>query len=140
MHLRFYLAKIFQSCVRFVFATAQTFHDIAKYREIAELGGKLRRVLAEEWNNDLLQVVPIEHFVPIALLMIGSFVGLEVDAAASEVLFQSIEDIFILFYQLDVESRLDIYSPLHRTVFVRITNIGSKTSLAIDNTDDIFRT
>ncbi len=62
-------------------------HYLAKDLEISLLGGELDRVGPEERNYDILQVLSLGHFVAVTVLMIGALIPLEINIAATEVLF-----------------------------------------------------
>ena len=86
-------------------------HHGAKYLKIVSFRLKFEGMLPKKRNDDVLKLFPPEDFIPIALLVIGSRVLLEIDTATSKEFLKFIQNIFIPLYELDIEFWFYHYSP-----------------------------
>src|SRR3989344_4408786 len=90
---------------------ANSFHELAENFKIFPLRRKLQGVFLKEGNYYFFKFFPIEHFVAVAVFMIPANVLLKVNAPATKEFFYRVQDGFICFNQLDVETRFYSCSP-----------------------------
>ncbi len=71
----------------------------------------MKRMFLEKWDNDLEKIIPIVDFIPVAVLMVGAIIFLKINAAATKITLQLIQNVLVLFDEFYVEFWLYSNSP-----------------------------
>src|SRR3989338_1750063 len=138
MHLLLQLKQLLNAGFCMMYLFLKKTHHFAENREVISLRYKSKLVLLEEWDNDLLKIIPPIHLKSVALLMVWPCVFLKVHASTSEEVFKGKEYIFVFFYKFYVKLRLDDNAPNRSFSPRRIANIHRKTPFSIYQSDNVI--
>ena len=97
-------------------------------------------MLPEKRDDRFHQVLPARYFIAITVLMVLPHIFLEVDIAASEEIFQIIENTFISFYELKIKLGFGSRPSSDSLRSFRIFDIDGKTSFTVYQSHDVIRT
>ena len=97
-----------------------------------------KSVLFEKRNDYRSKFFPPEDLIPITMLMVRAIVFLKIDTAASEEIFEFIENVFVALDKLYVEFWFHNDSSNCSLLYVRISHIDSEASFTIYEPDNIF--